>query len=110
MDGSVETNLYLLSIGIQWLTADSRGLTIEGLAQEVLAALPTMRHHDFLECVRGYCGQKFQIDGAGIVGQTALRRPFISTYERMYDLQDDRLRLPKSADQIGRASCRERVF
>ena len=97
-DGAVETGLYLLSIGIQWLAVDSHGLTIEGLVQEVLATLPLSRRHDFLEAVRNYCELQLLIDEDGNAGQSDLRRPFISTFERMYDMQDERVRVPASAD------------
>lgn len=97
-DGSVETALYLLSIGIQWLTDDSRGTTIETLTQEVLASLPSQRHQGFIDCVRSYGGLKLEIDGEGRAGQASLRRPFISTFERLYDMQDERIQVPRSSD------------
>jgi hypothetical protein len=52
----------------------------------------------FIDAVRGYCGAGLLLDEDGTAGQVSLRLPFISTYERLYDLQDDRIRLPKSAD------------
>lgn len=97
-DGTVETDLYLLSIGIQWLPTDSRGLTIESLVREILPQLPGARRSDLLHAVRGYCGLRLPIDDTGQAGETSLRRPFISTYERLYDLMDERIRLPRSAD------------
>lgn len=100
-DGVPETDLYLLSIGIQWLSVDSRGATIESLVMEICSALPAGRRPGFLESVRGYCGGGFVIEEDGSAGQTSLRRPFISTYERLYDLRDERIRLPRSADFAG---------
>jgi hypothetical protein len=97
-DGSVETALYLLSIGIRWLSMDSPGVTIESLVKEIARALPAPRGPAFITAVRGYCGMDLLIDEEGTAGQMSLRRPFISTYERLYDLQDDRIRLPRSAD------------
>ncbi len=97
-DGVVETGLYLLSIGIRWLPMDGPGTTIEALVKEVVGALPAHRRQGFLDAVRGYCALSLAIDENGAAGQTSLRRPFISTYERMYDLQDDRIRLPQSDD------------
>lgn len=97
-DGTVETGLHLLSIGIQWLYVDSPGTTIESLVKEIASALPAPRRPAFIEAVRGYCGMGLLIDEDGTAGQVSLRLPFISTYERLYDLQDDRIRLPRSAD------------
>jgi len=97
-NGAVETRLFLLSIGIRWLPMDGPGTTIEALVKEIVGALPTHRRQGFLDAVRGYCGLGLAIDEAGAAGQTSLRRPFISTYERVYDLQDDRIRLPQSDD------------
>ena len=97
-NGTVETALYLLSVGIQWLADDSRGTTIETLTQDVLAILPAHRRQGFIDCVRSYGGLKLEIDGEGKAGQPSLRRPFISTFERLYDLQDERIQVPRSAD------------
>lgn len=97
-DGTIETDLYLLSIGIQWLPDESRGLTIEDLIKEITKRIPTTRSSGFLDSVRGYCGLRLDLDRDGRAGQASLRRPFISTYERLYDLRDDRIRLPRSAD------------
>lgn len=97
-DGTVETSLYLLSIGIQWLNDESRGASIETLTQEVLASLPAHRHQGFVDCVRTYSGLKLEIDGEGRAGQTSLRRPFISTFERLYDMQDERIQVPRASD------------
>lgn len=97
-NGTAETGVYLLSIGIQWLSVDSSGATIESLVREIVSALPGSRRPGFIESVRGYCGAQLLIDEDGTAGQVSLRRPFISTHERLYDLQDDRIRLPRSAD------------
>lgn len=97
-DGRVETDLFLLSIGIQWLPVESRGATIESLLLDVIDQIPSVRVAGFLDAVRGYGGLRLHLDDAGVAGQASLRRPFISTYERLYNLQDDRIRLPRSAD------------
>ncbi|MFC6853075.1 PD-(D/E)XK motif protein [Aquipuribacter hungaricus] len=97
-DGTVETDLHLLSIGIRWLPMDSPGASIESLVKEVSSALPAPRRPGFIGAVRGYGGVGFAIDEDGTAGQVSLRRPFISTYERLYDLRDDRIRLPTAAD------------
>lgn len=97
-DGSAETSLHLLSIGIQWLPVDGPGTTIESLVKEIVAVVPAQRRQTFVDAVRGYCGLGLAIEGNGAVGQASLRRPFISTYERLYDLADERIRLPRSND------------
>lgn len=96
--GVVETGLYLLSIGIQWLPMESRGSTLEGLVQVILEEIPADRRIDFINTVRNYCGLGLSIDDHGIAQQAALQRPFVSTFERMYDLLDEKIRLPKSSD------------
>ncbi|WP_146847677.1 PD-(D/E)XK motif protein [Cellulomonas terrae] len=97
-DGAVETGLHLLSIGIRWLPIDGPGTTLESLVQEIVGALPAQRRQDFVGGVRGYGGLNLAIEDNGAAAQASLRRPFISTYERLYDLQDERIRLPRSDD------------
>lgn len=97
-DGTVETSLLLLSIGIRWLSTDAPGATVESLVKEIASTLPAPRRPGFIQAVRGYCGVGYLIDEDGTAGQVSLRRPFIPTYERLYDLQDERIRLPRSAD------------
>jgi hypothetical protein len=97
-DGAVETGLHLLSIGIRWLAIDGPGTTIESLVKEIVDTLPAQRRQGFVDGVRGYAGLNLAIEENGASGQASLRRPFISTYERLYDLQDERIRLPRSDD------------
>jgi hypothetical protein len=66
--------------------------------KEIASTLPAPRRPGFIQAVRGYCGVGYLIDEDGTAGQVSLRRPFIPTYERLYDLQDERIRLPRSAD------------
>jgi hypothetical protein len=95
-DGAVETHLYLLSIGIRWLEADSPGPTLEGLVKEILDTLPAGRRPGFVQAVRGYGGANLLVDDDGTAGQAALRVPFMSVFERLYDLQDSSIGLPTS--------------
>ena len=97
-DGSAETDLRLLSIGIQWLSIDGAGVTIESLVKEISRAIPRERRGRFVDAVRNYCGAGLLMDDDGTAAQITLRRPFISTFERLYDLRDDLIRLPRSAD------------
>lgn len=97
-DSSVETDLYLLSIGIRWLSAGAPGTSIEALVKEITSTLSVPQQRRFIRAVRGYCGMNFVLDEDGTAGQASIRRPFLVTYERLYDLQDERIRLPRSAD------------
>ncbi|SEE88743.1 PD-(D/E)XK motif protein [Ruania alba] len=97
-DGSVESELYLLSLGIRWLQTSSEGHSIESLIQTIQEFLPQSLRLDLIRCVRDYGDRNFQIDDQGKVGQTALRRPFDTTFERLYDIADDRIRIPRSSD------------
>lgn len=97
-DGTVETTLFLLSIGVLWLPEDADGHTIERLVVEVLDRLPGHLHKQFLDAVRNYAGSQIEIDAAGAAAQRALRRPFVTTYERLYDMADERIEVPRSGD------------
>jgi hypothetical protein len=97
-DGTVETELHLLSIGIQWLASGSAGMTVELLVKEVINAIPGHRRADFVDMVRNYCGASLLVDDDGNASQASLCRPFIPTYERLYDLQDERISVPRATD------------
>lgn len=97
-DGTVETTLFLLSVGVLWLPEDAHGHTIESLVGEVVDTLPRDHHKPFLDAVRTYAGNRLEIDAGGAAAQRALRRPFVSTYERLYDMADERIKIPRSGD------------
>ena len=97
-DGSVETDLYLLSLGIQWLPASANGHTIEALVRQVLTAVPAHRHEAFLDAVRGYAGGRLDIDSDGVPGHLGAQRPFVPVFERLYDMADERILIPGSND------------
>lgn len=96
---SVETALYMLSMGIKWLPEDvSAGRSIEDLVAGVGACLNAEERDRLIERVRAYAGAGFQVDASGMPVQKALRRHFMLTFERLYDMRDDRILLPRSAD------------
>lgn len=97
-DGGVETRLYLLSLGIQWLPESANGHTIEKLVHQVLAAVPGHRHDAFLDAVRNYAGGRLDIDAHGAPGRKGTRRPFVPIFERLYDLVDERIHILESQD------------
>lgn len=97
-DGVPETHLYLLSIGIRWLAEGSPGITLEGLVKEIVQALPGAGRSAFVDGVRRYGGADLAVEDDGTAGQSSLRQPFMATFERLYDLRDDRIRLPRSDD------------
>lgn len=99
--GAPETHLFLLSLGLEWLSsASSAGRTIPLLVDAVLAALPDSAAQDaFLARVKQYGGD------AGIgydhhEHRTASRytQPFQARFERLYDLGDEALHLLRSTD------------
>lgn len=98
--GVTESQLHLLSIGVQWLPQADHGPTIETLVKEIVRALPASRRGEFIEDVRGYCGLSLLLDEDGTASQVSLRRPFLSMFERLYDLRDERIRIPRSGDLV----------
>lgn len=98
-DGQVETSLYLLSQGITWLPTDAdRGVSIGSLIETIAARLSSADQREFVTRVRGFAGAAFPIDDDGSTTQAALRRPFMLVFERLYDLVDPSVHLPRSAD------------
>jgi hypothetical protein len=97
-DGSPEAAFFILSLGIQWLSQEMRGQTIEGLVGQVMTVLPDQAKEEFLDSVRTYGGTRVAIDANGVAGHAGLRRPFVPTYERLYDMSDARIGVPRSND------------
>lgn len=98
-DGRIETRLYLLSQGITWLPADAdHGVSIASLIETIAARLSPSDRREFVARVRGFAGAQFRVDHDGSTTQAALRRPFMVVFERLYDLADHSVHLPRSAD------------
>lgn len=99
---SVETALFLLSIGVRWLPEEtSAGQSIEELIAVIGSHLQAEDRELLIDRVRAYAGAGFQVDASGMPAQKALRRRFALTFERLYDMADDRILLPRSADLAG---------
>src|SRR5690606_27346659 len=81
-----------------WLPENAPGHSVEGLVNQVLMGIPPHRHETFLHTVRGYAGGRLDIDSSGVAGHHTLKRPFVPTFERLYDMSDDRIRVPGSKD------------
>ena len=100
VDGVPETGLFLLSVGLLWLPPDHPGaFTLPSIVSELIDHLSQHDRSEFLRRVRGYAGSAD--DGYEHGAQNLApeyRRPFETTFVRMYDLTDDRIRLPRSAD------------
>lgn len=100
VDGVQETALFLLSVGLLWLPPHHPGaFTLPSIVGELADHLSPHDRMEFLRRVRGYAGAT---DGGYEHGAQNLapefRRPFETTFVRLYDLTDDRIRLPRSAD------------
>ncbi|WP_168217726.1 PD-(D/E)XK motif protein [Occultella kanbiaonis] len=97
--GSPETALFLFSLVLRWLPIETTSApTIEGLVQEILPKLPQSAREQFLDNVRHYAGSTLRLDHGGHGLQKSLVRPFMLVSERLYDLDDERLRLPRRSD------------
>lgn len=101
VDDEPETHLFLLSVGIEWLPAGSTtGFRIPELVEKIAASLADSAQRDeFLDRVHQYGGDT----GIGYDHRTQqrsqrYRRPFHTRFERLYDLDDDRIRLLLSPD------------
>jgi hypothetical protein len=102
--GVPESSLYLLSLGIRWLDADSTdGHTLPDLVDSVVARLSTDKLVDeFLARVRQYGGDS----GLGYDHRQdrllpRFRRPFELRFERLYDMTDDAVRVLRSTHLAG---------
>lgn len=99
--GAVETHLYMLSLGLEWLPADATGgRTVPELVDVVLASAPDSAARDaFLARVKQYGGDAgIGYDHHADLGATRYVQRFQSRFERLYDLADERLHLLRSGD------------
>lgn len=101
VNGAPETHLFLLSIGAEWLgREEDSAMTIPGLVQRVLDSLTDVgQRRVFVDRVKQYGGDaSIGYDHANHHGLQRFRRPFRTRFERLYDLDDDRLHLLRSRD------------
>ncbi|NKY38106.1 PD-(D/E)XK motif protein [Cellulomonas septica] len=101
--GLPESHLFLLSIGIRWQAAGSPGWTIPALVQAIVGRL---REPDsvtaFVAKVQQYGGDASAgYDHLKHAQSSRFQQPFQLTFERLYDLGDDRIKLLRSTDMEG---------
>ncbi|KAA1420686.1 PD-(D/E)XK motif protein [Mumia zhuanghuii] len=99
-DGQPETALYLLSLGIRWQPSGSgAGMTLPELVEDLLARLPSEDGEDLLARIKQYGGDAATgYDHARDRLRSRYRHPFRLTFERLYDVVGDDLRLPQVSD------------
>ena len=99
--GVVETDLYLLSIGILWRTDEDsdKGDSISGLVEHVVTRLGGKSSEAFLAKVRQYGGASAVEGGASIADdETAWNRRFTTTFQRLYDMSDPNIEVLHGGD------------
>ncbi|GAA2147014.1 hypothetical protein GCM10009844_23790 [Nocardioides koreensis] len=97
--GEVETSLFLLSLGIRWTDPGEGGDTIPVLVERIAQNLEVddreLFHQRLLQ-YGGDTGSGYRHDRDKFVASYA--RPFTIRFERLYDMTDPRIRLPKRGD------------
>ncbi|WP_062072485.1 PD-(D/E)XK motif protein [Demequina sediminicola] len=100
VDEVPETDLFLLSVGLKWLDLDvSYGESLPGLVESILAMLDDASDRQAFETAVAEYGD-LQEPGAPGVGSPDWKRPFHTTFERLYDLADGKIHLPSSQDLV----------
>jgi hypothetical protein len=98
--GAHETHLYLLSIGITWLSGEeSGGYSIPALVDSIAARLDVEAREDFIARVQQYGGDValgYNHDRDRDLPLYAGR--FTPRFERLYDMLDPRISIPRSPD------------
>lgn len=101
VDDAPETHLFLLSIGVEWLpTTTAGGQSIPNLVETILERLEDgMLRDAFIDRVKQYGGDAaIGYDHRGNQDVARFRRRFQTRFERLYDLDDDRLHLLRGSD------------
>lgn len=99
VDGTQETALFLLSIGVRWLGATGdAGTSIRHLSSRIAGRLTGLSSRQFLARVRAYGGIHSEVDAEGLVNSESTRRRFVTTFERLYDMSDPRIRVLRRGD------------
>jgi hypothetical protein len=97
--GEVETGLHLLSIGLRWTDPAEGGSTIPSLVEAISGRLDAddkAMFHQRLMQYGGDAGSGYRHDRDKFV--TTYSRPFTTRFERLYDMGDPRIRLPRRGD------------
>lgn len=102
VDAVPETHLLILSIGVEWLpTSAESGRTIPDLVQAVCDSLgdDSARRDTFLARVKQYGGDAaIGYDHGSHRRAARYLQPFVTTFERLFDLSDDRIKLLRTED------------
>lgn len=99
--GAVETQLYLLSLGLEWLPKDAKaGRSVPDLVDVILASTSdSAAGNAFLARVKQYGGDAgIGYDHHSDRDTSLYSQRFQTQFERLYDLDDERLHLLRSAD------------
>ena len=96
--GGQETGLFLLSIGLVWLPNNqTTGFTLPNLVSNLASGLTTADRMAFLSRISGYAGSSGRgYDHDSLAVPAEFRRHFTTSFVRLYDMSDPRIRLPRS--------------
>lgn len=100
-NGAVETHLFLLSLGVEWLPSGSGGgRAVPELVDVVLTYMADSEAREaFLARVKQYGGDAgIGYDHVSDAGGTRYGQRFQTRFERLYDVSDERLHLLRSGD------------
>lgn len=100
VNGEPETMLYVLSVGVRWLAGDSQvGRTIPSLVDSILGRLSADAASRFLARLQQYGGDAATgYDHGRDRARRHFARPWFATFERLYDMTDERVRVLHSDD------------
>ncbi|WP_236683827.1 PD-(D/E)XK motif protein [Demequina flava] len=100
VDSVPETDLFLLSVGLKWLDLDATyGDSLPGIIESIRAMLDHATDRQLFEtAVAGY--GDLQNSDAPTMSSAEWKRPFYTTFERLYELADPRIELPSSQDLV----------
>jgi hypothetical protein len=100
VDDEPETALYLLSVGIRWLPGEAVGGTsIPALVEEIAGRVTPEARERFLARLRQYGGDAgIGYDHVHDQQEPRYLRRLMSTFERLYDMLDERIRMLRSSD------------
>lgn len=100
--GAPETNIFLLSLGLEWLGGGEGGTSLPGLVDALLAVTPTAARADLLARIKQYGGDiSIGYDHERDRAKARYAGRYFIRFERLYDMTDDRLELLSSSDLVG---------
>jgi len=101
VDEIPETRLYLLSLGVQWVPeGQDVGRSVRDLVETLCERLSEDRRAYFIGLVRAYGVTDMGYDLVG-GGKSGFDQKFVATFERLYDMGDDRIKVLRAADLQG---------